>query len=102
MAVLLKSFGKMCKGLGKSLDRMGAGMQGKKAVIEERILVLAALVMRSFAFCSRFEIRREQALHLLRFQCRYECHRLRRSEPWLLFLCGLRQHPSRWMLDWKQ
>ena len=82
MAVLLKSFGKMCKGLGKSLDRMGAGMQGKKAVIEERILVLAALVMRSFVFCSRFEIRREQALRLLRFQCRYECHRLRRSEPW--------------------
>ena len=95
MAVLLKSFGKMCKGLGKSLDRMGAGMQGKKAVIEERIFVLAARVMRSFAFCSRFEIRREQALRVLRFQCRHQCHCLRRRESWLLFFRGLRQHAAR-------
>lgn len=37
MEVVAKSFGKMCKSLGRSLDSMGAKMQGRLAVKEECI-----------------------------------------------------------------
>lgn len=39
MEAVAKSFGKMCKSMGKTLDRWGASMQGKKAVKEERIFL---------------------------------------------------------------
>ena len=95
MATLLKSFGRMCKGLGKSLDRMGAGMQGQKAVVEERIRVLAVCVTRSFALCSCFEIRRKQSLRGMRRVCRHQRHRVRRCVSRLLLFCGLRNHAAR-------
>ena len=36
MEAITKSFGKMCKSMGKAIDRWGVSMQGKKAVKEER------------------------------------------------------------------
>ena len=37
MEAVTKSFGKMCKSMGKAIDRWGVSMQGKLAVKEERI-----------------------------------------------------------------
>ena len=95
MATLLKSFGRMCKGLGKSLDRMGAGMQGQKAVVEERIRILVVGVTRSFALRSCFEIRRKESLRGMRRVCRHQRHRVRRCVSRLLLFCGLRNHSAR-------
>ena len=36
MEAVTKSFGKMCKSMGKAIDRWGVSMQGKLAVKEER------------------------------------------------------------------
>lgn len=35
MEAVVKSFGKMCKSMGRAIDRWGVSMQGKKAVTEE-------------------------------------------------------------------
>ena len=39
MEAIVKSFGKMCKSMGRSIDSMGVKMQGRLAVKEERIWI---------------------------------------------------------------
>lgn len=38
MEAVIKSFGKLCQGMGKAIDRWGVSLQGKLAVTEERII----------------------------------------------------------------
>ena len=45
MEAIIKSFGKMCQGMGKTIDRWGVSMQGKLAVTEERIICLVGLLI---------------------------------------------------------
>ena len=40
MEAVSKSFGKMCKSMGRAIDRWGVSMQGKLAVKEQRIYFL--------------------------------------------------------------
>ena len=47
MEAITKSFGKMCKSMGRAIDRWGVSMQGKKAMKEECIhffIILLILV----------------------------------------------------------
>ena len=37
MEAVLKSFGKMCKSMGRAIDRWGVSMEGKCSAVEERM-----------------------------------------------------------------
>ena len=45
MEAITKSFGKMCKSMGRAIDRWGVSMQGKKAVKEECIHFFVILLI---------------------------------------------------------
>ena len=44
MEACLKSFGKMCKSLGKGLDSMGVKMEGRCAVVFDRVVLPSSRV----------------------------------------------------------
>lgn len=78
MEAVLKSFGKMCKSMGKAIDRMGVSMEGKCSAVEERIACVFPADPCSAALCSRPQVRKQRPLHLrIDVRC-YDCDRFRR------------------------
>ena len=78
MEAVLKSFGKMCKSMGKAIDRMGVSMEGKCSAVEERIACLFPADLCSAALCSCPQVRKQRSLHLrIDVHC-YDRYRFRR------------------------